>query len=269
MCCSGGGDGDDLERVLDRLTEMRKFKSRDSGSPNADTATFDTVIVECTGLADPAPILQVLCRAEMDKSGFYLDAVVTVVDALHIDKHLPGLSQPEGLRFTRRSREAEAQIAFADVVIINKGDAVNRVRVLQVQEAVACINPGAITLVAEHADVPLDSILNVGAFNPTKASALYDRASAALASEQSGQGRHTSGVESIVLEADRPLDGEKFGGWIHSLLETQEDNIYRVKGILHMKAHQTALGAFQAYAFRLMLVVLAGGAAARGDARCS
>ena len=111
MCCSGETPGSELERVLDKLLEMGKL---DGG-----TLPFDHVLIETTGLADPSPIVQVLCRREMERSVFYLDGVLALVDAQNILRHL----QPSGpFGFARRRTEAEKQLALADKVIVNKMD---------------------------------------------------------------------------------------------------------------------------------------------------
>ena len=140
MCCSGETPGSELERVLDKLLEMSKLAvlnaeaEASSDQPDALTVTnttaaaaattaamtaattaatteatlpFDHVLIETTGLADPAPIVQVLARREMAASAFYLDAVVTVVDAANVLRHL----RPTGpFGFTRRRAEAEKQV---------------------------------------------------------------------------------------------------------------------------------------------------------------
>ena len=93
MCCSGESPGSELERVLDKLLEMRRL---DGGR-----MPFDYVLIESSGLADPSAAMQVLSRQEMlsESCAYYLDAVVTLADAAHVMRHL----RPSGpLAFTRR-----------------------------------------------------------------------------------------------------------------------------------------------------------------------
>ena len=123
MCCSGESPGSELERVLDKLLEMSRVDDATGGKRNGHgqgaRLPFDHVLVETSGMADPGPILQILCRREMAASGFYVDGVVTVVDCQNILRHL----KPEGaFGFARRRVEAEKQIALADKIILNKTD---------------------------------------------------------------------------------------------------------------------------------------------------
>merc|ERR1711933_175870 len=126
-----------------------------------DKLPFDYVLIETTGLADPSPIVQILCRQEMDRSCFYLDAVVAVVDVKHVLLHL----RPSGrFGFARRRAEAAKQIAFADRVILNKLDLFESN--LESEQAcedvcaeVRAINASAKLIRARHADVHLAELL--------------------------------------------------------------------------------------------------------------
>lgn len=139
MCCSGETPGSELERVLDKLLEMGRVgdtcagggtsgSSHSQGNDGQSAAAagsvslpFDYVIIEMSGLADPGPVMQVLWRQEMARSPFYLDGVVTVVDACHVLRHL----RPTGaFAFTRSRHEAEKQVAVADRLVVNKVDLV-------------------------------------------------------------------------------------------------------------------------------------------------
>ena len=111
MCCAGETPGSELERVLDQLLKMR----RDAGT----TPPFDYVLIETSGLADVAPIIQVLWRHEMERSPYYLDGVVAVVDCAHILRHL---RPSTAFGFARRRVEAERQLSYADRVVLNKLD---------------------------------------------------------------------------------------------------------------------------------------------------
>ncbi|WP_137155935.1 GTP-binding protein [Rhizobium sp. FKL33] len=140
ICCTVRGD---LIRVVEGL--MRR------------PGRFDAIIVETTGLADPVPVAQTFFMDEDVRSKTQLDAVVALVDA----KHLP-------LRL-KDSREAEDQLAFADVVLINKTDLVEPQEVKRIEEIVRVINPSARIYHTQRSNVELGKILDVGAFDLERA----------------------------------------------------------------------------------------------------
>ena len=136
ICCTVRGD---LLRIVSSLMKR--------------PGRFDGIIVETTGLADPAPVAQTFFVDEDVRAKARLDAVVTVVDA----KHLP-------LRLAD-SKEAEEQIAFADVVIVNKTDLVSPAELAAVEAAIRRINPYAVLHRATRGDVPVTALLDRGAFD--------------------------------------------------------------------------------------------------------
>ena len=136
VCCTVRGD---LIRVVEGL--MRR------------PGRFDAIVVETTGLADPVPVAQTFFMDDDVRSKTRLDAVVALVDA----KHLP-------LRL-KDSREAEDQIAFADVIVLNKTDLVTPQELRDVEAAVRAINPTARIHRTQRAGVPLEEVLDRGAFD--------------------------------------------------------------------------------------------------------
>src|SRR3954465_6992113 len=136
VCCTVRGD---LIRVLSGLMKRK--------------GGFDGIIVETTGLADPAPVAQTFFVDEDVRAKTELDSVVTVVDA----KHLP-------LRL-KDSREAAEQIAFADQIILNKTDLATQADLVEVEKAIRTLNPFAPIRRAERSNVPLDAILGRHAFD--------------------------------------------------------------------------------------------------------
>ncbi|MGU3575895.1 CobW family GTP-binding protein [Brucellaceae bacterium C25G] len=140
ICCTVRGD---LIRVVEGL--MRR------------PGRFDAIIVETTGLADPVPVAQTFFMDDDVRAKTSLDAVVALVDA----KHLP-------LRL-KDSREAEDQIAFADVVLLNKTDLVSEEELAKIEATVRAINPHATIHRTERANIPLDRVLNRGAFDLQRA----------------------------------------------------------------------------------------------------
>ncbi|WP_283196161.1 GTP-binding protein [Rhizobium sp. AN80A] len=140
VCCTVRGD---LIRVVEGL--MRR------------PGRFDGIIVETTGLADPVPVAQTFFMDDDVRAKTELDAVVALVDA----KHLP-------LRL-KDSREAEDQIAFADVVLINKTDLVTPQELAQIEDVVRAINPSARVYKTSRSGVDLARVLDQGAFNLERA----------------------------------------------------------------------------------------------------
>ena len=140
ICCTVRGD---LIRVVEGL--MRR------------PGRFDAIIVETTGLADPVPVAQTFFMDDDVRSKTALDAVVALVDA----KHLP-------LRL-KDSREAEDQIAFADVVLLNKTDLVTSEELANVEATVRAINPHAVIHRTTRADIDLSRVLDRGAFDLSRA----------------------------------------------------------------------------------------------------
>lgn len=136
ICCTVRGD---LIRVIEGL-----MKRRDR---------FDGIVIETTGLADPAPVAQTFFVDEDVAKKSRLDAVVTVVDAKHVKQRIED------------SQEAVDQIAFADVILLNKTDLVDADELASVRRAIRSINRFAKIHETRNSSVPLDQILNRGAFD--------------------------------------------------------------------------------------------------------
>jgi G3E family GTPase len=136
ICCTVRGD---LIRIL---TQLRKRRER-----------FDAVLIETTGLADPGPVAQTFFIDEELKEHYSLDAIVTLVDARHIEQQLESDST------------AREQIAFADVVLLNKIDLMDSAALARIEQRVHGISGTASVLRTRNADVSLDRVLNIGAFD--------------------------------------------------------------------------------------------------------
>jgi G3E family GTPase len=248
VCCTVRGD---LIRVLSGLM---KRKGR-----------FDGIIVETTGLADPAPVAQTFFVDDDVRAKTELDSVVTVVDA----KHLP-------LRL-KDSREAAEQIAFADQIILNKTDLVTEAELADVEKAIRTLNPLAPIRRAERSNVPLDAILGRHAFDLARVTELQPdflnpaHGEAGHVHDEDCEHDHDhhdhdhhhhdhghdhghahihdhvaeSGIRSISLRADRPIDGNRVTAWLNNVLQTQGVDILRAKGILDVKGEERRL-VFQA-----------------------
>jgi G3E family GTPase len=143
ICCTVRGD---LIRIL---TQLRKRRDR-----------FDSILIETTGLADPGPVAQTFFVDEDLKEHFSLDAIVTLVDAHHIEQAL------------RDSPVALEQIAFADVVVLNKIDLVDAAELERIERKVRAISATAIVIRGHNAQVPLEHVLGLGAFDLNRALSL-------------------------------------------------------------------------------------------------
>ena len=224
VCCTVRGD---LIRVVEGL--MRR------------PGRFDAIVVETTGLAAPVPVAQTFFMDDDVRSKTKLDAVVALVDA----KHLP-------LRL-KDSREAEDQIAFADVIVLNKTDLVTPEELRDVEAAVRAINPAARIHRTTRSGVPLQEVLDRGAFDLGRA---LENDPHFLEVDDHDHDHHDHDhdhdhdhhhhhhgeaspihdvtVQSVSLRGGE-LDPKKFFPWIEKITQTEGPNILRLKGILAIK----------------------------------
>ena len=140
ICCSVRGD---LIRVLGRLMK-RKNK-------------LDGILIETTGLADPGPVTQTFFTDDEIKAAFRIEGIVTVVDAKHVVQHFDD------------APEVKKQIAFADVVVLNKTDLVDAPALAELETRIRGMNAAARLEHAHQCDVPLDRVLDIGGFNLDRA----------------------------------------------------------------------------------------------------
>jgi G3E family GTPase len=221
ICCTVRGD---LIRIIEGLM---KRKGR-----------FDAIIVETTGLADPAPVAQTFFVDEDVRESARLDAVVAIADAKWLAARL------------RDAPEAKNQIAFADVVIVNKTDLVTSAELREVEARIRAINPYATLRRAERCDVVLADVLERRAFDLDR---ILDIAPAFLDAgddddhDHGGHHRHhrhghgglkhfhDEDMQSIAARLEGDLDPNKFLPWINQLTQTRGPNILRCKGIVAFK----------------------------------
>jgi G3E family GTPase len=226
ICCTVRGD---LVRILDGLMR-RKGK-------------FDAIIVETTGLADPAPVAQTFFVDENVGRKTRLDAVVTVADAKWLSDRL------------KDAPEAKNQIAFADVILINKTDLVSADELQELEARIRSINPYAKVHKTERAKIALDEVLGRNAFDLDR---ILDIEPDFLESEDDHDHHHAHGhdhhhghdyehahrglkhyhdedMQSVSLKSDKPLDPDKFFPWVQNLVQTDGPNILRCKGILSFR----------------------------------
>jgi G3E family GTPase len=197
ICCTVRGD---LIRIVGGL-----MKRRDK---------FDGIIIETTGLANPAPVAQTFFVDDTVRAKTRLDAVITVVDAKHLPQRLED------------SHEAADQIAFADVIVLNKTDLVTADELAAVEARIRKINKFARIHHAQKANVPITELLNQGAFDLSRV--LVDKPDFL----ESDAHEHNDDVVSMSFEAEKPIDPERFNAWIGTLLAEKGQDLLRTKGIL-------------------------------------
>ncbi|GJD29170.1 P-loop guanosine triphosphatase YjiA [Methylobacterium adhaesivum] len=198
VCCTVRGD---LIRIMDGLVKRR--------------GKFDAIIVETTGLADPAPVAQTFFIDEDVGGAARLDAVVTVADAKWLADRL------------KDAPEAKNQIAFADVILLNKADLVEPADLDRVEGLIRSINPYAKVHRTSRCDVPLDQVLDRNAFDLSR---ILDIEPDFL--EEGHHHHHDDEMQSVSARIDGPVDPEKFMPWISTLTQVQGPDILRCKGIV-------------------------------------
>jgi G3E family GTPase len=225
ICCTVRGD---LVRIIDGLMR-RKGK-------------FDAIIVETTGLADPAPVAQTFFMDENVGAKTKLDAVVTVADAKWLKDRL------------KDAPEAKNQIAFADVILLNKTDLVTPAELTDVEARIRGINPYARVHKTERSKIAIGEVLDRNAFD-------LDRILEIEPDFLEGEGHHgddhdhhhddhdhghhhhggglkhyhDEDMQSVAIKTDKPLNPDKFFPWIQKLVAEDGPKILRCKGILNFK----------------------------------
>jgi len=240
ICCTVRGD---LIRIIGGLMKRR--------------GGFDGILIETTGLADPSPVAQTFFTDDDVRAKTTLDGIVTVVDAKHVEARLADTDT------------ADSQIAFADVIILNKTDLVTPAELKRVEQRIRRLNPFAKIHHTARCDIALDKILDRGAFDLNRALSLdpdflkpehhHDHAHG---HEHHGHdhdhGHHEHGadcapdcghedhhddhavethdedIKSLSLTVETPLAPAKFDAWINDVLMTHGQNILRTKGILNL-----------------------------------
>lgn len=179
---------------------------------------FNHLVIETTGMADPSPVAQTFFMDEALQEHFFLDAVVTVVDAFHIEKNLAEL------------HETQDQIAFADVVILNKTDLVKTDKLIEVEKKIRAINSLCKIIHTQKCAVPFSEILDIGAFD-LKSRVEIDPKIAVEYHEHS----HDSEIASIYLEEKRPLDLDRLNRFMSLVVSELGSQVLRSKGIINVK----------------------------------
>lgn len=208
VCCTVRQD---LIGVLNKLTERMAAGMR-----------LDAVVIETTGLADPAPVAQTFFVDNNVKRSFKLDGIVTLIDAKHIEGHLDE-EKPEGVE-----NESVEQVAFADRLILNKIDLVPEADALERIEArLRSINKFAPIVRSERSAVAVDQVLNLNSFDLERTLEMDPEF---LNTE--GEHEHDNSVSSIGINVPNDVDLGAMQDWIGPLLQEKGADIFRMKGVL-------------------------------------
>ena len=198
LCCTVRGD------LIETITKLQERAGE-----------LDAIIIETTGLADPAPVASTFFVSEEIRASTRLDSFVTVVDVVNLEKNLA------------QSVEAQEQVAFADIVLINKVDLASEEAVARVERTVRSLNPLATIHRTEQGVIDLALILNSNAFQL--------EAKLQVDPEFLGdhEHEHDPAIASFVLRESRPIDMNRFMSWITPLLQEQGDRVLRTKGVFN------------------------------------
>nr|KJB66363.1 hypothetical protein B456_010G137900 [Gossypium raimondii] len=233
LCCTVRGD---LVRMIAELVSKKKGK-------------FDHIVIETTGLANPAPIIQTFYAEDQVFNDVKLDGVVTLVDAKHAGFHLDEV-KPKGV-----VNEAVEQIAYADRIIVNKTDLVGEPEITSLVKRIRSINGMAHLKHTEFGKVDLEYVLGIGGFDLERLieSSVNDGAKEDHAHHHDHDHHHhhhhehehkhdhhhdhthDPGVSSVSIVCEGSLDLEKANIWLGTLLLERSEDIYRMKGLLSVQ----------------------------------
>lgn len=248
LCCTVRGD---LVRMIAELVNRKKGK-------------FDHIVIETTGLANPAPIIQTFYAEDQVFNDVKLDGVVTLVDAKHAGFHLDEV-KPKGI-----VNEAVEQIAYADRIIVNKTDLVGEPEIATLVQRIRNINRMANLKRTEYGKVDLDYVLGIGGFDLERIESVvnaegakeddhdhdhdhehdhdhdhdhhhhhhhdeHDHAHEHHDGHNSHDHSHDPGVSSVSIVCEGNLDLEKANMWLGTLLLERSEDIYRMKGLLSVQ----------------------------------
>ena len=217
ICCTVRGD---LIRILHKILK-RKTK-------------LDAILIETTGLADPAPVAQTFFMDDDVKDRTRLDGIITVVDAKHVSQHLDEV-KPEGVE-----NEAVEQVAFADRILINKIDTVEggeaeldalEKKLRGINATVEMVRLKNCSETADGAPFDLRKILGVRAFDLDKVLEMEPE----FLAEDGGDHEHDPSVTSVGIEEAGDCDPDRVNAWVATLLRDRGQDIFRFKGFFAMK----------------------------------
>ncbi len=201
---------------------------------DAGELAFDRLVIECTGLADPAPVAQTFFADEELAQRYVLDGIVTLVDAVNAERHL-------------QEAIAQAQVGFADRILLSKTDLAEPEQVEALRQRLARINRRAPLRVVEHGRIELAELLDIRGFNLNA-----DIAAAPLLRPLVPLGLPADRIRTLVLSSDKPLDMARLSAFMEDLLERYGNALLRYKGVLNVAGDERRLvfqGVLRLYGF--------------------
>lgn len=207
ICCTVRGD---LVKVLKRLHER--------------ISAFDAVIIETTGLADPAPVAQTFFADEDIASMYRLDGIITVVDAKHLLGHLFE-EKPDGVE-----NESVEQVAFADRIVLNKCDLVDEEKLVEVENSIKGINRSAEIIRTQHSRVDPNKLINISAFSLERVLEMDPEFL-----NVDGEHKHDLSVSSASVRFQGELNVNQLNIWIAELVQIHGPDLFRYKGVFAVK----------------------------------
>ena len=207
ICCTVRGD---LTEVLNNMHDRIK--------------DFDGVIIETTGLADPAPVAQTFFADERVAENYNLDGIITVVGAKHIIQHLDD-EKPEGIE-----NESVEQLAFADRIMLNKIDLVNDQEIADVESRIKSINGFAPIFHTQNSIIDPKELINIGAFDLEKTLEMDPEFL-----DTDAEHEHDDRVTSTSMKFEGELNVNKLNRYIGKLMREDGENLFRYKGVLAVK----------------------------------
>ncbi|MCD5985152.1 GTPase [Pseudomonas sp. CDFA 610] len=195
---------------------------------------FDRLVIECTGLADPAPVAQTFFIDEELRERYILDGIITLVDAAHADTHLT-------------QTIAQAQIGFADRLLVSKRDLVDDAAFEALSARLTRINRRAPIRIVENGKIDLAELLDVRGFNLNA-----DLGGGMVLRPLAPVGNSGDRITSLVLRSDKPLDLDRLSEFMNELLEDHGKQLLRYKGVLNIAGEDRRMvfqGVLKLYGF--------------------
>jgi G3E family GTPase len=212
ICCTVRGD---LVRILGQLADRRE----------RGEVAFDRVIIETTGLADPAPVAQTFFVEEAIRQYYRLDAVITIVDAVHAQQQLG------------EHREAQEQVGFADRILLSKTDLMAQPDIDALIVRLRQLNARAPLTQVHFGRTDLTQILDIGGFDLDAIQGIEPDflSDAAHAHEHEHEHEHSNAITSFVFRSLLPFDAEKLEDFMAALIEVHGKDMLRYKGVLQVR----------------------------------